>query len=330
MTDNFARLLAIMGGVGGGSDSEIQVEVMPEADVGHLGEIRQYVGATTTNYINGYFYKCESETNPDTGTTTYSWIAIDTQPEGAKHWIGTRAELTVALANGDIEDGTIILITDEPDVDNLPTENSTNLVYSGGVWTALQEVVSDISIIETRLKNDLISGNATTSYDVEITVEANYLENNDYANVGYSFQFNVWGTHTMTSLNGNTNILWTGARNVKTFSIVSVEGWLNDTFKHPFIPEYYLTSFVPTQIWHDGAYDTRSATQINGMIGFSIYFTDIDRNLANGESVTDSHGIVHSKDVNGDLTITYPDGYFNVVINYEYYDNSGYIIQGGD
>ena len=133
----------------------------------------------------------------------------------------------------------------------------------------------------------------------------------------------------MTSLNGNGSILWTGARNVKTFSVVSAEGWLNDTFKYTFIPEYYLTSFVPTQIWHDGAYDTRRATQINGAIGFTIYFTDIDRNLANGESVTDSHGIVHSKDANGDLTITYPDGYFNVVINYQYYDNSGYI-QGGD
>lgn len=55
------------------------------------------------------------------------------------HWIGTSAELEVALASGDIEDGTIILVTDSDDIDELPTEDSLNLVYSGGVWLALQE-----------------------------------------------------------------------------------------------------------------------------------------------------------------------------------------------
>ena len=137
MTDNFARLLALMGGNGGGSNESIQVSTLPTPSADELGKIYQYIGDTTVNYTNGYFYKCVSEPNPSTGVTTYSWVAIDTQ-EDTKHWIGTRAELTVALANGEIENGTIILITDEPDVDDLPTQNSTNLVYSGGVWTALQ------------------------------------------------------------------------------------------------------------------------------------------------------------------------------------------------
>ena len=137
MTDNFARLLALMGGNGGGSTESIQVDTLPTPSADELGKIYQYIGNTTVNYTNGYFYKCVSETNPSTGVTTYSWVAIDTQ-EDTKHWIGTRAELTAALLNGEIENGTIILITDEPDVDDLPTQYSTNLVYSGGVWTALQ------------------------------------------------------------------------------------------------------------------------------------------------------------------------------------------------
>lgn len=150
MTDNFARLLALMGGNGGGSNESIQVDTLPAPSADELGKIYQYIGDTTANYINGYFYKCVSETNPSTGVTSYSWVAIDTQ-EDTKHWIGTRAELTAALVNGEIENGTIILITDEPDVDDLPTQNSTNLVYSGGVWTALQGKLSveEVNVLPT-------------------------------------------------------------------------------------------------------------------------------------------------------------------------------------
>lgn len=150
MTDNFARLLALMGGNGGGSTESIQVDTVPTPSADELGKIYQYIGDTTVNYTNGYFYKCVSETNPSTGVTTYSWVAIDTQ-EDTKHWIGTRAELTAALVNGEIENGTIILITDEPDVDDLPTQNSTNLVYSGGVWTALQGKLSveEVNVLPT-------------------------------------------------------------------------------------------------------------------------------------------------------------------------------------
>jgi len=134
--DNFARVLA-MSAMSGVAENVVQVTTLPEATLSNVGKIYQYTGGSTENYTNGYFYKNVASTDPVSGTTTYSWIAIDTQPECAKHWVGTRAELMAALAFGDIEDGTIILITDEPDVDNLPTENSTNLVYSGGVYAAL-------------------------------------------------------------------------------------------------------------------------------------------------------------------------------------------------
>lgn len=70
------------------------------------------------------------------------------------HWIGTREEYDAAIEAGEIEDGSIIIITDEPDVDNLPTENSTNLVYSGGVWTALQAKQDVFQVAELPTANE--------------------------------------------------------------------------------------------------------------------------------------------------------------------------------
>ena len=39
-------------------EATIQVEVMPIAVAAEAGKIYQYIGATNTNYTNGYFYKC--------------------------------------------------------------------------------------------------------------------------------------------------------------------------------------------------------------------------------------------------------------------------------
>lgn len=60
----------------GGSGKDIQVEVMPTASVSEVGNIYQYVGATTTTLTNGYFYKCVSNGEDP---ATYSWENIDIQ-----------------------------------------------------------------------------------------------------------------------------------------------------------------------------------------------------------------------------------------------------------
>ena len=49
---------------------------IPTASVDNVGTIIQYVGTTTADYINGYFYK--SVLNTD--TSTYEWQNIDVQP----------------------------------------------------------------------------------------------------------------------------------------------------------------------------------------------------------------------------------------------------------
>lgn len=47
-------------------------------------------------------------------------------------WVGTSAEYAEIASS--LEDGTLVVITDDQDVDNIPTQNSTNLVTSGGVY----------------------------------------------------------------------------------------------------------------------------------------------------------------------------------------------------
>jgi glycerophosphoryl diester phosphodiesterase len=49
------------------------VDTMPTASVDLVGTIVQYVGTTTPNYTNGYFYKCISD---GAITPTYSWVEI--------------------------------------------------------------------------------------------------------------------------------------------------------------------------------------------------------------------------------------------------------------
>jgi hypothetical protein len=54
-----------------GIQEQIQYATMPTASITLAGKIVQYIGATDSNYINGYWYKC----NLNEGT--YSWDLVD-------------------------------------------------------------------------------------------------------------------------------------------------------------------------------------------------------------------------------------------------------------
>ena len=61
------------------SNSIIQKLALPTPSFALLNKIYQYVGATTNDYTNGYFYKCV-ENLEDLGT--YIWEQVDVQPSG--------------------------------------------------------------------------------------------------------------------------------------------------------------------------------------------------------------------------------------------------------
>lgn len=60
------------------------VNTMPTASASLVGTIVQYVGTTTANYTNGYFYKCVSDGALD---PTYSWVEVISGGGGDLPWV---------------------------------------------------------------------------------------------------------------------------------------------------------------------------------------------------------------------------------------------------
>jgi len=116
----------------------IQVETLPTASADELGNIYEYVGTTTANYINGRFYRCVSG---GTSTPTYVWEEVDFG-DGTPHWSGTRAEYEAIKDT--LEPGTYVSITDDYDeglevVDEVE-DNNMNVVTSNAVYEALSKI----------------------------------------------------------------------------------------------------------------------------------------------------------------------------------------------
>lgn len=61
---------------GGGSSEHIQYDTMPTASAETVGQIIQYIGETTSDYTNGYFY---IGTTDGEAVPTYSWENINVQ-----------------------------------------------------------------------------------------------------------------------------------------------------------------------------------------------------------------------------------------------------------
>lgn len=116
--------------VSDGGDT-IQVETMPTASEDELGNIYEFVGTTTANYINGRFYRCVSD---GASTPTYSWEEVDFG-DSTPHWTGTRAEYEAIKDT--LEIGTIVNITDDYDsgleVVDVIEEDNMNPVTSNAV-----------------------------------------------------------------------------------------------------------------------------------------------------------------------------------------------------
>lgn len=73
---NFIQTFPSGKGGGGGGGGEIQYDSLPSASVSELGNIYQYIGTTTSDYVKGYFYECVYE------DSAYKWKQLDTQDPG--------------------------------------------------------------------------------------------------------------------------------------------------------------------------------------------------------------------------------------------------------
>ena len=129
------------------ADTKIQVESMPTATSTIEGEIVQYIGTTTADYINAYFYKCvEDSENPG----TYKWDAVSVQAGGSGSGSLQKA-ITASIDVGGIKTGDAFAIgTDYDDMwQNLldpikyPTLTAPSASIAGG--TTLLETGSSVS-----------------------------------------------------------------------------------------------------------------------------------------------------------------------------------------
>lgn len=104
----------------------VQVDFMPEASSTYLDKIYQYVGTTTENYTNGYFYKCVSD---GAVSPTYSWSRIDVQPSGGTVDQSLDGTSTNAVANAAV---TNAIINVAPSF--VYDSNTENLTYVAGTF----------------------------------------------------------------------------------------------------------------------------------------------------------------------------------------------------
>ena len=165
----------------------IQVTSMPTASADELGNIYQFVGTTTVDYTNGYFYKCVENSG------VYSWENINTQDSYNKDEVYNKTEIG--------------------DISNLP-DNTKDIVEN------INDLAQDISDLDTN-KQDVIqyasmpiasSDNVGQIYQYLGTTTSNYVNGYFYKCVldGSSY---VWqnidvqpssGTSTVDSVNGKT------------------------------------------------------------------------------------------------------------------------------
>ncbi len=141
--------------VSDGGDT-IQVDELPTASADELGNIYEFVGTTTANYINGRFYRCVSD---GAVTPTYSWEEVDFG-DSTPHWTGTRAEYEAIKDT--LAVGTIVNITDDYDeglevVDVIEKDNM-NPVTSNAVAGLLGKV----NTISVTMRPDAVPSAAKT------------------------------------------------------------------------------------------------------------------------------------------------------------------------
>lgn len=102
-----------------------QKTTLPTASISELNNIYQYVGSTTQDFVNGYFYKCIAEYDNYGHVTGYKWDIITTQPDVGVKIYATKTELgTHASSNMHITQGERTLWTNKAEVSDIPTKVS--------------------------------------------------------------------------------------------------------------------------------------------------------------------------------------------------------------
>lgn len=277
MTDNFARLLALINSGGSGGVRSYNdltdlpsiggVTIIGDLTLAELGIIvDDYLDATSTNPVqnaiitaalnnlsyNNLSNKPSINNVTLTGNTTLAELGIQAI------WVGTRAEYEAAVQAEEIAEGTIVIITDD-------------------------DIGQKRILTTTRISQAL-----------SITVTQQQIDDNDgyipFSNTILPISIQIPGTH---SINEDILIEVTGLTKEAPYS-----GYTG--LYTSFLPEWYLQSMTQVQV--------QGVTHTDILLGVSMDFCEPDevRTLANGATLTRAGGDSYTKDVNGNITVSIP------------------------
>ena len=175
-----------------------QYDTMPTPSSSNEGQILQYIGTTTSNYINGYFYECINDGG------VYKWVEKSVQDSYTKGQIGSLSDLPDTSKNVIENIANIKLSVDQlsasklsiSDIDNVLSDTSENPVQNKVIKLTLDQLRGSIlNKLDEKEDKFRYSTMPTASVDylnkiVEYigTTDANYTN-------GYFYQCRFDGTN---------------------------------------------------------------------------------------------------------------------------------------
>ena len=169
-----------------------QYDTMPTPSATNEGQILQYIGTTTSNFTNGYFYICESD-----GVGGYHWVQKLVQDSYTKAEIGDISNLPDNTKNVVENIGVLKLSIDQlsasklsiSDIDNELSDTSENPVQNKVITLAIDQLQG--SMLDALAgKEDIFRYNTLPSPSVDIEnaiVQYIGVTNANYIN-GYYYQ----------------------------------------------------------------------------------------------------------------------------------------------
>ena len=190
-------------------EDKFRVSIMPTATVDNLGKIVQYVGATDSNYTNGYFYQCV-----EISADVYGWNLKYVQPNGGAGGSGVVDGYYNSTDHLFYEEaGYINPISG--DSDTLYVSLDTNLLYryNGLIFIRVDESTSG--------EDDVIDGYYNVS-DHKFYEEPTYVTE-------------IIGTTGKIYISDDTNVQyrWDGTQFVTISSSIDVDNALSTTSENP-------------------------------------------------------------------------------------------------
>ena len=170
-------------------EDKFKYSSMPTANEDYLNKIVQYIGTTTQDYTNGYFYKCVSDGE---STPTYSWTQTNVQSGGNSDAVTISYQDFKQLSQAEKDNGNTYFIHDANLVSNFTVMG--NRFDKANIYDTTERMIGrwidGKPIWQKTWINVTIGTTLLTDVDTIVSVEGMNLEsNNQWYNVNGNSQY---------------------------------------------------------------------------------------------------------------------------------------------